>query len=369
MIVGSMSKAYRMIGWRVGWIAGPGRDRQRRRLGAHLQHDRRPSRSPAARPRPCCAGRRSTWRRRRPSSSAAATRSSPRCPGWPLVRPAGGWSLLRRRRGAGRRRPRRRRRRCSRRASRRRGMDGWGGGGRGALRALRVQRRAGRAAGDARRAAREDRLVASLEPHVRDHHAGAAARRAPRAARAARARTRQLGEPLGASWRRGSAASGELLDEGADAARRAARASSRRAIGDEHDLHGQPAAQAVGARLAGARGVSDLLLERNQAFRSALLDLQHVTTLLGYTAALARTRGDAALAAWHDGWARALRRARGARAGRRGGDGGRSGGRDRARRRGPRWAARARAWAPPSAPSARRSTHSPLGRLARRRAT
>ena len=32
-----------------------------------------------------------------------------------------------------------------------------------------------------------------------------------------------------------------------------------------------------------------------------------MTTLLGYLAALARTRGDAALAAWHDGWERRLR--------------------------------------------------------------
>jgi hypothetical protein len=58
--------------------------------------------------------------------------------------------------------------------------------------------------------------------------------------------------------------------------------------------------------LAGARGISDLVLERNQAFRFALLDLQHVTTLLGYTAALARTRGDAPLAKWHAGWATRL---------------------------------------------------------------
>jgi hypothetical protein len=32
-----------------------------------------------------------------------------------------------------------------------------------------------------------------------------------------------------------------------------------------------------------------------------------VTTLLAYAAELARTRGDAALAAWHDGWAERLR--------------------------------------------------------------
>ena len=49
------------------------------------------------------------------------------------------------------------------------------------------------------------------------------------------------------------------------------------------------------------------MLERNQAFRSALLDLQHVTTLLAYTAELARTREAPELAAWHDGWAERLR--------------------------------------------------------------
>jgi hypothetical protein len=98
----------------------------------------------------------------------------------------------------------------------------------------------------------------------------------------------------------------DLLAEGAGAAHDLLAELEER-VGDVHDLHGQPAAQAIGARLAGARGVSDLLLERNQAFRTALLDLQHVTTLLGYTAALARTRGDASLAEWHKGWETRLR--------------------------------------------------------------
>jgi hypothetical protein len=97
-----------------------------------------------------------------------------------------------------------------------------------------------------------------------------------------------------------------LLEDGAEAAG-ALLGELRARVGGDYDLHGQPAAQAVGARLAGARGVSDLLLERNQAFRTALLDLQHVTTLLVYLAALARTRGDAGLAEWHAGWERRLR--------------------------------------------------------------
>jgi hypothetical protein len=93
----------------------------------------------------------------------------------------------------------------------------------------------------------------------------------------------------------------EVLGEGASQAG-ALLAGLEQRLGEGHDLHGRPSAQAVGARLAGARGVSDLLLERNQAYRTALLDLQHVTTLLGYVAALARTRGDASLAAWFARW-------------------------------------------------------------------
>ena len=73
-------------------------------------------------------------------------------------------------------------------------------------------------------------------------------------------------------------------------------------------LHGFPAAQGVGGRLAGARNnAADLLLERNQAIRAAVLDVQHVTTLLGYLGRLAATRGDEELAAFHRGWEERLR--------------------------------------------------------------
>ena len=94
VIAGSMSKAHRMIGWRVGWIAGPAVDRRPTRAGSTPTTRPARSRSPGARRRRCCAGRRSTWRaataeleRRRDAIFAAL-------PGWPLVRPAGGWSLL-----------------------------------------------------------------------------------------------------------------------------------------------------------------------------------------------------------------------------------------------------------------------------------
>jgi hypothetical protein len=101
----------------------------------------------------------------------------------------------------------------------------------------------------------------------------------------------RLGGPPAAYLEDGATMAGELLAE----------------LDGATELQGQPAAQGVGSRLAGARGVSDLLLERNQAFRGALLDLQHVTTLLGYLSGLARTRGDGELAARHDGWADRLR--------------------------------------------------------------
>ena len=63
-------------------------------------------------------------------------------------------------------------------------------------------------------------------------------------------------------------------------------------------------------RLAGARNVAgDLVLERNQALRAAVLDVAHVTTLLAYLSALADRRGDAMLAAWHRRWEVRLREA------------------------------------------------------------
>jgi hypothetical protein len=96
-----------------------------------------------------------------------------------------------------------------------------------------------------------------------------------------------------------------VLDQGGAAARELLAELSERTAA--HGLHGFPAAQVVGGRALGARGGNDLLLERNQAFRMAVLDLQHTTTLLAYLAELADTRGDADLAAWHRRWEARLR--------------------------------------------------------------
>jgi hypothetical protein len=104
----------------------------------------------------------------------------------------------------------------------------------------------------------------------------------------------RLGERLGG-------APGDALASGASAARELLRELAARTAA--HGLYGWPAAQSVGARLAGARNVAgDLVLERNQALRAAVLDVAHVTTLLAYLSALADRRGDAMLAAWHRRW-------------------------------------------------------------------
>jgi hypothetical protein len=113
------------------------------------------------------------------------------------------------------------------------------------------------------------------------------------------AMTRQLGghwgrladklDPAPDVLEHGVAASKELLAE--LAARTAA-----------HGLHGVPAATGAGVWTSRLRGAGDLLLERNQALRSATLDIQHVITLLAYLAALATRRDDLALAEWLSAW-------------------------------------------------------------------
>ena len=105
----------------------------------------------------------------------------------------------------------------------------------------------------------------------------------------------RIGGPPANVLRRGGDACYGLLDELAGRT-------------EEHGLHGFPAAQGVGGRLAGVRNnAGDLLLERNQAMRVAVLDIQHLTTLLGYLGQLAATRGDEQLAGFHRRWEARLR--------------------------------------------------------------
>jgi aspartate/methionine/tyrosine aminotransferase len=93
VIVGSMSKMWRMIGWRVGWIAGPassvsdaGWVHTYNTTGA-VSVARRAAEAVLRGPQdhvPACVAE---LQRRRDAIFSAL-------PGWPLVRPAGGWSLL-----------------------------------------------------------------------------------------------------------------------------------------------------------------------------------------------------------------------------------------------------------------------------------
>ena len=106
------------------------------------------------------------------------------------------------------------------------------------------------------------------------------------------------GEDLGRVFDRGAAAAGELIDELAPLTAR-------------HDLHGKPAAQGAGKSIAGGSRVRDRFLERNQAARFAVEDLQHVVTLLAYLARGSETSGNAELAEFCGRWERKLKRLEG----------------------------------------------------------
>jgi hypothetical protein len=106
-----------------------------------------------------------------------------------------------------------------------------------------------------------------------------------------------LGERLGG-------AEGEMLRAGSAEAQEIAgeleAAVARRGLGT------RPAASGAGALLSARPPLPDVSLERNQALRFALHDIDHVTVGLRYAARLAAARGDDALRALLDGWAERL---------------------------------------------------------------
>ena len=64
--------------------------------------------------------------------------------------------------------------------------------------------------------------------------------------------------------------------------------------------------------MAGVRNaVTDRALERNQALRMAVLDVQHAVTLCAYLAELGRVRGDEHMAEFCGRWERKLKRLEG----------------------------------------------------------
>jgi hypothetical protein len=121
---------------------------------------------------------------------------------------------------------------------------------------------------------------------------------------------RVFGTQLERHWerlaRRLAAPDAALFAAGAEDAR--ALLSELDEIAGAHDVPTRPAAELTG-RVAKARpGAPDHLLERNQALRYAVLDVQHCATLLGYAAALAAARGDDELRGRLAGWQERLER-------------------------------------------------------------
>jgi hypothetical protein len=98
----------------------------------------------------------------------------------------------------------------------------------------------------------------------------------------------------------------EALHEGAAAARRMLDDLQR--VTRTYDLHGFPAAQNVGATGTKAlSGVGERFLERNQALRIAVLDVQHVVTLLGYLGRLSEANGNQDLVDFCSTWQQTMR--------------------------------------------------------------
>jgi len=75
-----------------------------------------------------------------------------------------------------------------------------------------------------------------------------------------------------------------------------------------YGLHGGIAAQGVGARIADVRGiVTDRSVDTGMVMRFAVLDIEHVATLLAHLNALARAREDTRLSAFCRKWEAAIR--------------------------------------------------------------
>jgi hypothetical protein len=99
------------------------------------------------------------------------------------------------------------------------------------------------------------------------------------------------GTPVGDALERGTAETERLLE-------------SLKPRTAAYGLHGDLMAQGVGARIADVRtAVTDRGADTGLVVRSAVLDLEHVTTLLRHLAELARSRADRDLAGFCEDWA------------------------------------------------------------------
>jgi hypothetical protein len=119
------------------------------------------------------------------------------------------------------------------------------------------------------------------------------------------ASTQQLASHWGVLADRLGGEPGTALRDGAGQAERMLEELGGRM--EEYGLAGYPAARSAGGSLSSLRNrLADAALERNQALRLAVLDVQHLGTLLPYLAGIARGRGDEGLARWYGGWRRKL---------------------------------------------------------------
>lgn len=97
------------------------------------------------------------------------------------------------------------------------------------------------------------------------------------------------------------------LDTGAEAAR--GLIAELGPLTAARGVHGGARAHGAGQALALGRGkLRDPFLERNQALRLALGDVEHLATLLAYLAARAEHRSDQELEAFFSRWERKVRR-------------------------------------------------------------
>ena len=99
---------------------------------------------------------------------------------------------------------------------------------------------------------------------------------------------------------------GEVLEDSAASVNELLTALGPRT--ERYGLYGGIAAQGVGARIADLRGAfTDRSVDTGMVMRFAVLDIEHVTTLLGHLAALADTRSDEQLADFCRQWETTMR--------------------------------------------------------------
>jgi aspartate/methionine/tyrosine aminotransferase len=93
VVVGSLSKEHRMIGWRVGWVAGP-RETVTDAAWAHVYNTTMPVALSRAAGTAALRGDQGHVAECVAELEARRDLILDSLPGWPFVRPAGGWSML-----------------------------------------------------------------------------------------------------------------------------------------------------------------------------------------------------------------------------------------------------------------------------------